>query len=298
MFVVNGYRNAPTLTCPHPGQVSVGAFPTAVPSRAPYEPQLRAVTVYLVEEQFVPLGRVQQLLADLFSVRLGSGTLVGWVQQASQALAPVEAHIKWALQQVPVLHHDDTGVRCGGRLAWVHGASAAPAQRQRSAPHPLRYPRPAWRGGDDGDRYLAACHGRERPRRLDRQLGRQDLSPRALQYPSPERGPFLARYQELLAAGLAADWPPARTPPGPARARQAVSGAQSARTTLPAPGAHARLPRRPRHSLRQQSGGARPARAQAAPEGLGLLPQRSRCRSVQVPARLPVLLAENRVARS
>jgi transposase len=85
-----------------------------------------------VEEQFVPLGRVQQLLADLFSVRLGRGTLVAWVQQASQAFAPGKVHTKRALQQVPVLHHDETGVRRGGRLAWAHVASTAPAQRQQA----------------------------------------------------------------------------------------------------------------------------------------------------------------------
>ncbi len=40
--------------------VSVGAFPAEVPSRARYGPQLRALAVYLVEEQLVPLGRVTE----------------------------------------------------------------------------------------------------------------------------------------------------------------------------------------------------------------------------------------------
>ena len=73
----------------------------------------------------MPLGRVQHLLADLFGMHLGRGTLVAWVQQAAQVLAPVEEQIKAALRGAPVLHSDETGVRRAGRLAWVHVASTA-----------------------------------------------------------------------------------------------------------------------------------------------------------------------------
>ena len=111
------------LRCARCQQVSVGTFPAEAPSRAQYGPQLRAFAVYLVEEQLVPLGRVQQLLRDLVGVPLGRGTLVRWIQQASATLAPVEAALTAALRQAPVLHHDETGVRRGGKLAWVHVAS-------------------------------------------------------------------------------------------------------------------------------------------------------------------------------
>jgi transposase len=109
--------------------VSMGTFPAEAPSRAQYGPQLRALAVYLVEEQLVPLGRVQQLLRDLVGVRLGRGTLVRWIQQASATLAPVEAEVTAALRQAPVLHCDETGVRRGGKLAWVHVASTPTVTR-------------------------------------------------------------------------------------------------------------------------------------------------------------------------
>jgi transposase len=120
--------------------VSVGAFPPEAPSRAQYGPRLRALAVYLVQAQFVPLGRVQHLLADLAGVRLGRGTLVEWVQQAARTLEPVEEQLKAALRRAPVLHNDETGVRRGGTLAWAHVAStdrlthyAIHAQRGRAA---------------------------------------------------------------------------------------------------------------------------------------------------------------------
>jgi transposase len=111
------------VRCPACRAVSVGAFPAEAPSRAQYGPHVRALAVYLVEEQLVPLGRVQALLSDLFSVQVGRSTLVAWVQQAAQVLVPVEDQIKVALQQAPVLHVDETGVRRGGQLAWAHLAS-------------------------------------------------------------------------------------------------------------------------------------------------------------------------------
>jgi transposase len=113
------------LCCPHCQQVSGGTFPAEAPSRAQYGPHLRALAVYLVEEQLVPLGRVQALLSDLFGVQIGRGTLVAWVQQAAAVLAPVEDQIKAALRQAPVLHVDETGVRRDGQLAWAHVASTA-----------------------------------------------------------------------------------------------------------------------------------------------------------------------------
>jgi transposase len=111
------------LRCPSCAHVSAGVFPAELPSRTQYGPRLRALAMYLVQAQFVPLGRTQQLLADLFGVRLARGSVVGWVQQAARTLEPVDAALKAALRRVAVLHNDETGVRRGGRLAWAHVAS-------------------------------------------------------------------------------------------------------------------------------------------------------------------------------
>src|SRR5258708_4185032 len=124
------------LRCPACQAVNAGAFPAEAPSRAQYGPYLRALAVYLVEEQLVPLGRVQQLLCDLLGVQLGRGTLVRWIQQASATLAPVEAQLTAALRRVAVLHSDETGVRRSGRLAWVQVASTR--QLTRYAVHAKR----------------------------------------------------------------------------------------------------------------------------------------------------------------
>src|SRR5262249_31184035 len=95
------------------------------PSRAQYGPRLRALSVYLLEQQLIPYARVRELLADLFGTFVSEGTLVRWVQQGAEALRPVEEAIKAALIRAPVLHSDETGVRRSGKLAWAHVASTA-----------------------------------------------------------------------------------------------------------------------------------------------------------------------------
>jgi transposase len=111
------------VRCPACAHVSVGVFPAAAASRAQYGPRLRALAVYLLEQQLVPYARVRALLADLYGAQVSLGTLVRWVGQAAQTLEPVEAQIMAALRHAPVVHSDETGVRRAGALAWAHVAS-------------------------------------------------------------------------------------------------------------------------------------------------------------------------------
>ncbi len=110
------------VRCPACHEVTTGAFPAEPPSRAQYGPQLRALAVYLVAQQFVPYARARDLLADLTGARLAVlavGTLVEWVPQSAETVKPVEEELNAALRRAPVLHSDETGVRRKGRLTWA-----------------------------------------------------------------------------------------------------------------------------------------------------------------------------------
>ena len=72
-LVVQEHR-ALHVRCPHCQAITVGLFPRQAASRAQYGPRLRALAVYLVEQQFVPYGRVCELFADLFGASLSLGT--------------------------------------------------------------------------------------------------------------------------------------------------------------------------------------------------------------------------------
>jgi transposase len=256
------------VRCPQCQQVSVGVFPAETPSRAQYGPQLRALAVYLVEEQLVPLGRVQRLLADLFGVRLGRGTLVSWIQRAAGVLEPVEAQLKAALQHTPVLHNDETSVRRSGRLAWAHVAStsrlthyAIHAKRGREATDAIGI-LPAYEGVSvhDGFRpyqthtrcrhalcnihhlreltFLEEQHHQTWARDLKALLremkytAEQARAGGAATLPDAERRLLRTRYRALLAAGLAANPPPLRRPGQRGRLKQSPARNLLERLTL------------------------------------------------------------------
>jgi transposase len=113
------------VRCPRCEQVSVGSFPPEAPSRAQYGPRLRALAVYLLEQQLIPYARVRELFADLLGAPASVGTLTRWVRQGVETLRPVEEAIKGALAYAPVHHSDETSVRRAGALAWAHVASTA-----------------------------------------------------------------------------------------------------------------------------------------------------------------------------
>jgi transposase len=244
------------LRCPACQAVTSGAFPAEAPSRAQYGPRMRALAVYLVEQQLVPYGRVRELLADLLGADLSLGTLVEWVQQAATILEPVEAQIKAALSQAPVLHSDETGMRQAGHLAWAHVASTH--RLTHDGMHTKRGAEataamgilPAYTGVSVHDGWKPyRAHSRcrhalcnihhlreltylEEPyhqtwakdlKELLREMKAATDQARAagtLRLSQQERNGFVARYAHLLADGHAANPPPARPPHHKGRRKQ------------------------------------------------------------------------------
>lgn len=108
------------LCCPACQHSSVGSFPAGVEAPVQYGPNLRALGVYLHEYQLVPLGRVSELLCDLYACSVSEGTLVAWVELAAERLAPTVAQIADWLSVGPLQHADETGVRIAGKRRWLH----------------------------------------------------------------------------------------------------------------------------------------------------------------------------------
>lgn len=249
-------HQALSVRCPACQQITTGTFPEAAPSRAQYGSQLRALAVYLVAQQFVPYARARDLLADLTGARLSVGTLVEWVQQSATTLAPVTEELKAALQRAPVLHNDETGVRRGGRLAWAHVASTARlthyavhAKRGREATEAIGI-LPGYRGVSVHDGWKpyqahttcrhALCnvhHLRELTfvEEQYQQSWAKDLKALLLEMrtaieqtraqgharlPASQRDALVARYERLLALGLAANPPPPHDPRRRGRIKQ------------------------------------------------------------------------------
>jgi transposase len=244
------------VRCPACQAVTASGFPADIPSRAQYGPRLRALVVYLVEQQLVPYGRVRELLSDLVGAELALGTLVEWVSRAATVLEPVEARIKAALWQAPILHSDETGIRQAGHLAWIHVASTK--QLTHYGVHPKRGAEattdigilPTYQGVSVHDGWkpyrahtrcrhaLCNIHHLRELTFLEEQYHQtwaHDLkgllremkaaadlarAAGAAHLPQAERDRFVAHYEEFLATGLAANPPPPRPPHHRGRLKQ------------------------------------------------------------------------------
>src|SRR5262249_45987863 len=86
------------VRCTACGATTRGAVPPGVQAPVQYGPRLRALAVYLIQQQFVPYARARELLADVFGAPLSLGTLVSLVRRGAERLGRVEGQIQRALR--------------------------------------------------------------------------------------------------------------------------------------------------------------------------------------------------------
>lgn len=104
------------------GCVQRGQFPPQIAAPVQYGPRIKAQSILLKVDYRLPFAKVSQLWADLTGYAYNPATLTTTQTAFYEQLAPIEEQIKTQLTQARVCHFDETGVRVGGRLAWVHVA--------------------------------------------------------------------------------------------------------------------------------------------------------------------------------
>ena len=121
-------HQAEIKTCPMCGEITEAAFPEDVTQETQYGPRVRTQMVYFNEYQFVPLERTTEVIEDLYQQPVSEGTVVAADVSVAQQVAPINAKVKTHLihTEEPV-RFDETGVRLGGKLGWLHSASTEQA---------------------------------------------------------------------------------------------------------------------------------------------------------------------------
>jgi transposase len=126
-----------------------------------YGPRIKALSVYLNNVQFIPYNRLQDIFHDCFDINISDGAL----QDANEAcfinLEYTEKQIKANLKAGPVLHNDETGMRCDNSRKWVLSSSnkdfthyAIHARRGSEALNDIGI-LPGYRGTSVHDRYTS-----------------------------------------------------------------------------------------------------------------------------------------------
>jgi transposase len=107
------------------GVVTTAAAPSAATAPVVYGPNLRALAVYLLVFQHVPVERTAMLLADVCGAAVSTGWVCRTLAQTSNVLADVDRLIKTLLVAAHVLHVDETSTQVAGRRYWLHVACTA-----------------------------------------------------------------------------------------------------------------------------------------------------------------------------
>lgn len=104
------------------GVVTKASFPPEAKVPANYGPVLRAVGVYLMVGQHLPVARAAELLAQVCGAPVSTGWLAGLPAEAAAGLSPFLDELRRQLRAEDVLHADETGSRISGARYWFHVA--------------------------------------------------------------------------------------------------------------------------------------------------------------------------------
>jgi transposase len=105
------------------GHTTRAALPKGVADApACYGPHLRALAVYLLVFQHVPVERTAQLITDVTGAQVSTGWACGVLAEAADLVADSVNLIKALLVLGHLLHADETTTRIGSKRHWLHVA--------------------------------------------------------------------------------------------------------------------------------------------------------------------------------
>src|SRR6266542_2842935 len=128
--IITEYRQH-TVCCPACQQLVTAELPADAPPGA-CGPRATALMALLRGRFRLSLDEVEEFLADVCQLPLGSASIVRGCERVSVALAPVDAAIQEAVQTQPYVNVDETGWPTETRKGWLWVAVSAVAVCFRS----------------------------------------------------------------------------------------------------------------------------------------------------------------------
>ena len=113
------------VICPQCGESHRGEFPLGVKAPVQYGTGVKALVTLLNSEYKLPFEKIQTLFDDLYGYPLNVSTIITANTTCYNKLADTEAIIQDKIISSQVVNSDESGLRCQGRLHWLHVASTS-----------------------------------------------------------------------------------------------------------------------------------------------------------------------------
>lgn len=101
------------------GCVSKGEFPAGVTAPVQYGNRLVSFVSYLSTRQYIPFGRLPELLECICNVSLSEGTIYNMLDRVANSLLPVYEGIKQDVAKAKVVGSDESGVKVNNSNYWT-----------------------------------------------------------------------------------------------------------------------------------------------------------------------------------
>jgi transposase len=111
--------------CPHCGQKNKAEFPSDVNQPVQYGDRVKSHAVYFNVYHHIPVARTCEIFQDTFGHRISEATVLHADSECAEKVQPANEAIKEQLIHSPVVHFDESGLKIGGKLHWLHVASTA-----------------------------------------------------------------------------------------------------------------------------------------------------------------------------
>ena len=84
-----------------------------------YDASVKSLVVYLSVVMFLPYGRIENFLGEVFGLEISQGSFVNWVNEAKKNAAPAIEKIRECIMKSVVVGFDESGLYCNKRLDWT-----------------------------------------------------------------------------------------------------------------------------------------------------------------------------------
>ncbi|MDA3891649.1 MAG: IS66 family transposase [Salinivirgaceae bacterium] len=103
------------------GHMSKGQFPAGVTAPVQYGSNLTTLVAYLSTRQYVPYGRIPELIRSITNVSMSEGTIFNMLDRTADYLLPIYQGIKSDIEKASTVGSDESGakVRMEKYWAWV-----------------------------------------------------------------------------------------------------------------------------------------------------------------------------------